>query len=148
MKINRAIKLYDAAGHPDVINGTRGKAEVFREFMDTFGTASKDGLETLDMFKAYYANVSATVESDDHFEVLVRNAWHLSADVDSSIQRVHIAWENGEHTIGKVQLNVSMARAKTDLENEAGQAITSVVVLGQYGGKAPPAGVSNGLTLG
>lgn len=33
---------------------------------------------TPDEFVAYYNNVSASIDNDDYFELMIRNAWHIS----------------------------------------------------------------------
>jgi hypothetical protein len=38
----------------------------------------KTKIITPDRFAAYYANVSASIDDDDYFELMIRNVWHLS----------------------------------------------------------------------
>ena len=37
-----------------------------------------DGKVTLKEWETYYANLGASVDSDDHFELLIRNTFHIS----------------------------------------------------------------------
>lgn len=48
------VSRYDVTQHPDVINGSRSKFEVLREFMDTFDGGNKDGIITPLEFAQYY----------------------------------------------------------------------------------------------
>lgn len=73
---------YNAKMHPDVKSGKRTEDEVLKEFLETFeqhystihGTKS-DGQVTPDEFLEYYANVSANIDNDAYFELMMSNAW-------------------------------------------------------------------------
>jgi hypothetical protein len=52
--------------------------QVLREFLDTFDSVKPDGVVTPEEFLNYYSNVSATIDSDDYFELMMRNAWHIT----------------------------------------------------------------------
>jgi hypothetical protein len=38
----------------------------------------KTKIITPERFASYYSNVSASIDSDDYFELVIRNVWHLS----------------------------------------------------------------------
>jgi len=38
---------------------------------------NKDGKVTQKEFEVYYKDVSASIDDDDYFELMIRNAWHL-----------------------------------------------------------------------
>ena len=48
------------------------------EFLSQWDTINKDGTVTLEEFVNYYADVSASIDDDEHFELMIRNAWHLA----------------------------------------------------------------------
>jgi len=68
--------VYNAKAHPKVQQGKMTEDEVFLEFLKHFG-AGKDGNLTKDEWNDYYAAVSASVDNDDHFILLMKNAWKL-----------------------------------------------------------------------
>ncbi|KAH9195244.1 hypothetical protein AeNC1_002785 [Aphanomyces euteiches] len=72
------VGCYTASKHPDVIAGKRTEDEIFREFLDTFDVDVKDGKVTRDEWEHYYHNISCVIDSDDYFELMMRNAWQLS----------------------------------------------------------------------
>lgn len=37
----------------------------------------QDGVVHLEEFIEYYSDVSASIDRDDYFELMIRNAWHL-----------------------------------------------------------------------
>jgi hypothetical protein len=40
-------------------------------------TLKKDGRVSLAEFEDYYKDVSASIDDDDYFELMIRNAWQL-----------------------------------------------------------------------
>ena len=85
-----------------------------REFLDTFDVGGvKDGKVTPEEFCNYYANVSASIDNDDYFELMIRNAWHISGGegwcANTSNRRVLVTHTDGRQTVEevKVQLNYS-----------------------------------------
>ena len=70
-------EAYNVDGNPEVMSGKKTKGEVLREFLDTFDQGDKDGKVYPNEFKKYYANLSASVDDDDYFELMIRNAWHI-----------------------------------------------------------------------
>lgn len=75
---------YDASKHPDVKSGKKTADEVLKEFLETFemhhnvmnGNKS-DGRVTLDEFIEYYTNISANIDNDAYFDLMITNAWNL-----------------------------------------------------------------------
>jgi len=78
---------YDASRHPEVKTGKKTEDEVLREFLETFemhhnvlnGSAS-DGKVTREEFLEYYTNISASVDADSYFDLMMTNAWNLDGD--------------------------------------------------------------------
>ncbi len=53
--------------------------QVLEEFLATFEVGGvKDGHVTQQEFINYCANLSAGIDNDDYFELMIRNAWHLA----------------------------------------------------------------------
>ena len=70
---------YDASKHPDVLAGRMTTDQAFRAFLDNFDVGgTHDGKVTDKEFFTYYENVSISIDDDDYFELMIRNAWHLS----------------------------------------------------------------------
>lgn len=53
------------------------KAEEFVQEILAVGGGEKSTGVTLDVFKKYYKSISDLIVSDDYFELMFRNAWHL-----------------------------------------------------------------------
>jgi len=80
---------YDVARHPDYLSRRKTREQLVAELLEHLtsatasgaGSGARPGVVTWESFSEYYANVSATVDGDEYFELLVRNAWHLAGDV-------------------------------------------------------------------
>ena len=61
---------------------------------------------TPEEFEAYYANVSASVDNDDYFELMIRNAWHISGGEgqyeNTSNRRVLVTHADGRQTVEEI----------------------------------------------
>lgn len=70
-------KIYDATQHPDVVQGKKTEEEVFLEFMKKWDTQEQDGIVTFDEFMDYFKDVSASIDRDDYFELMMKQAWKI-----------------------------------------------------------------------
>jgi len=84
--INDVRGVYDARGHPDVRAGKKTEDEILGEFLETFEThhnisdlSQRDRRVTKEEFEEYYNNVSASIDDDRYFELMMTNAWKLGA---------------------------------------------------------------------
>lgn len=84
VEMDEIKKLYNCKKHPDVLAGKKTEDEVYTEFMETFqlhaaikGKGVKDTTISRDEFQEYYENISASIDRDDYFELMMNNAWKL-----------------------------------------------------------------------
>lgn len=74
----QVIERYDPTQHPDVKNGRKRAQEAFRSFLKAFEVGGEvEQKITRNEFLSYYFNVSASVEDDDYFEMIICGVWHL-----------------------------------------------------------------------
>ena len=75
--------------------------------MDTFDGQNKDGKITPIEFLEYYNNVSVSIDNDDYFELMIRNAWHISGGVgaaaNSANRRVLVTHADGSQTVEEIK---------------------------------------------
>ena len=64
--------------------GKKSEDEVLCEFLDTFEVhhslykgGSRDANVTLDEFIEYYSHISASIDDDRYFELMIKNAWNF-----------------------------------------------------------------------
>ena len=52
---------------------------MYREFLDTFDVGGEvDGKVTEQEFVNYYTNLGVSIDNDDYFELMIRNAWRIA----------------------------------------------------------------------
>lgn len=69
---------YDVSFHPDFKAGKKSKQAILTEFLGQWDRLEKDGRVTQDEWLDYYKDVSASIDDDDYFELMIRNAWHIA----------------------------------------------------------------------
>ncbi len=81
---------------------------ICSEFLDTFDGDEKDGKVTPAEFCQYYGNVSSSIDNDDYFELMIRNAWHISGGegwcANSSCRRVLVTHKDGRQTVEEIKV--------------------------------------------
>lgn len=82
--INDITGVYTAKTHPDVLSGKKTEQQILLEFLETFETShnirnntAPDHIVTKEEFEEYYNNVSASIDDDDYFALMMTNAWNL-----------------------------------------------------------------------
>ena len=78
VELNDIAAAYDVSQHPKFKTGEMSKNDILSEFMAQWDTDRRDNKVTIDEFIDYYKDVSASVDEDDYFELVIRNAWHLA----------------------------------------------------------------------
>jgi Ca2+-binding EF-hand superfamily protein len=106
--VQEIASIYDASKHPDVLAGKKTPEQVFREFLDTFDVGGEvDGKVTLQEFTNYYNNLSASIDNEDYFELMIRNAWHISggegAAANSANRRVLVTRPDGSQYVEEIK---------------------------------------------
>ncbi|XP_062582831.1 calcyphosin-like protein isoform X3 [Saccostrea cucullata] len=74
----RVVYAANARNHPKYLSGEWTEDEVLRSFLDSIDTpGSPDGKVTRDEFMNYYAGVSATIDDDCYFDLMMRSCYGL-----------------------------------------------------------------------
>jgi hypothetical protein len=107
------INIYDAAQHPDVISGRKSAADVLREFLDTFDIGGiVDGKVTQQEFENYYNNLSALIDDDNYFELMMRSSWRISGGeghaANSAGRRVLASNTDGSQSVEEIQNDLGL----------------------------------------
>lgn len=91
--VNDIKGVYSAKTHPDVLNGKKTEEQILMEFLETFEThhslrnnGAPDHIVTKEEFDEYYNNISASIDNDQYFELMMNNAWKIN-DGDRSYSK-------------------------------------------------------------
>jgi Ca2+-binding EF-hand superfamily protein len=83
--INDIKGVYSAKTHPDVLSGKKSEEQILLEFLETFETHhsirnnnAPDHIVTKEEFEEYYNNISASIDNDQYFELMMNNAWKIN----------------------------------------------------------------------
>ena len=81
---NDITGIYDPSNHPDVRSGKKTEEDILTDFLDTFEIHSQqmhpgsyDHKVSFGEFCEYYNNVSANIDNDEYFALMMTNAWKL-----------------------------------------------------------------------
>lgn len=71
--------VYNVIKHPKFISGQWTEDQCLGEFLSSFDSPkNKDGIVTEEEFINYYSGLSASIDSDVYFDLMMRNAWKLT----------------------------------------------------------------------
>lgn len=116
---------YDAKGHPKVQSGQMTEDQALTELLEAFegdhlggGEHVGDGQVSFEEWERYYTAVSASIDEDDYFELMMRNAWHISGGTgameNTSNLRVLVTHTDGRQSVQEVKNDLGLK--KTDVE--------------------------------
>ncbi len=100
-------KAYDVSLHPEVLAGKITAAQAYTDFMSQWETDKPDGIITLDEFMAYYQRISNSIDRDEYFELMIRNAWHISGgngpSENTTCRRVLVTLKDGSEGVREIK---------------------------------------------
>ena len=105
------VGAYDTSQHPEVIQGGMTEEQVLGQFLELWDK-SRDGIVTWTEFLDYYKDISVGIDRDDYFELMMRNAWHISggegAAQNTTCLRVLVTHLDGSQTIEEVENDLGL----------------------------------------
>lgn len=112
------VQKYDTSSHPMVKEGKMTPEEACTDLLNTFDSGmDPDGIVTWSEFLDYYRGMSTFIESDEYFELMIRNAWHISggtgAAANSSCKHILVLHTDGTQKVYELQDDLGM---KMDLD--------------------------------
>lgn len=71
--------VYNVSKHKKFLSGEWNEDQCLKEFLTSFDTPNNfDGRVTEEEFINYYSGVSASIDNDAYFDLMMRNAWKLT----------------------------------------------------------------------
>ena len=83
------------------------------QFLATFDVGGEvDGKVTAQEFVNYYTAVGASIDDDDYFELMIRNAWHISGGegwcANTTNRRVLVTHPDGRQTVEEIKNDLGL----------------------------------------
>jgi Ca2+-binding EF-hand superfamily protein len=134
IELSELAPRYDTARHPDVVAGKKTPEEVLEEFVGDWD-ANGDGRIPLAEWLDYYSNISCTIDNDQYFELMIRNAWHISggtgAAQNTTCRRVLAKFADGREQVLEIQDDIGIrsddvAAMKAKLLHQGHRGIVSI----------------------
>jgi Ca2+-binding EF-hand superfamily protein len=114
-------KTYDVSQNPAVQSGKVTPQQAIQQFMKQYD-ANADGNVTLEEFVENYQWVSASIDADDYFELMMRNAWHISGGEgwceNTSNLRVLVVHADGRDEVVEVKNDLGLPRDPAEKTSE------------------------------
>jgi len=106
-------KMYDPSKHPEVLSGQKTPKEILTQFLSTFDVGGEiDGKVTKQEFVNYYTNIGASIDNDEYFELMIRNAWHISGGVGAAAntanRRVLVTGADGRQYVEEIREDLGL----------------------------------------
>jgi hypothetical protein len=139
VSIEEMIERYNFAAHPEVVAGKKTIKEAAREFMKQWDRQNSDGIVSYDEFEDYYKELSASIDGDDYFELMIRNAWRIAGGEgmasNTANKRVLVTNKGGSQSIQTIDQELGMRRGdKEDMRARLGRQGVQAEGIELYGG--------------
>jgi len=112
--VDEVASVYDVSRAPDVISGKKTAEQALKEFMSQWekGSTAKDGVITFEEFEDYYKEISASIDGDDYFELMIRNAWRIAggegAAANTANKRVLVTNKDGSQSVQMINKELGL----------------------------------------
>lgn len=119
LNVDDLLDRYSVDHDPDVMAGRISREDAYTQFLNHFEVGPEhDGMITKQEFVEYYKNVSASVDDDDYFELMIRNAWHIPGGegvcANTANTRVLVIFKDGSQKVVMIVNDLGL-----DLSNQA-----------------------------
>jgi len=103
IQMDDIMATYSTDHDADVLAGRLPSNAALENFLGQFDTLVADGAVSRKEFTEYYRSISASIDNDDYFELMIRNAWHISGGdgwcANTSNVRLLVVSHTGEQKV-------------------------------------------------
>lgn len=82
LRIATIAPLINLSDHPLVRKGTKSVDQVLQDFIDAWDK-NRDGSISWEEWLTYYSDLSAGIEDDQYFELMIQNTWRIKRNSNS-----------------------------------------------------------------
>jgi Ca2+-binding EF-hand superfamily protein len=116
--VDEMNEKYDVSCNPEVQQGKKTPDEAMQEFMTQWDRLDGDGMVSVEEFEDYYKGVSSSIDGDDYFELMIRNAWRIAggtgACANTANKRVLVTNKDGSQRVVTVNNELGMKGGDVD----------------------------------
>ena len=116
--IEELVDVYDFSHHPDVVAGRVTARQALKDFMKQWDGGDMDGNITYQEFEDYYKGISASIDDDDNFELMIRNAWRIAGGTgmaaNTANKRVLVTNKDGSQQVVTVENELGVRPGDVD----------------------------------
>ena len=116
--VDEMNEKYDVSCNPEVQQGKITPAQAMQQFMKQWDRLDGDGMVSVEEFEDYYKGVSSSIDGDDYFELMIRNAWRIAggegASANTANKRVLITNKDGTQRVVTVKNELGMKPGDVD----------------------------------
>ena len=116
--VDELTSAYDVSANPDVQAGKISPQEAMKQFMKQWDRLDGDGMVSIEEFEDYYKGVSASIDRDDYFELMIRNAWRIPGGVgmaaNTANKRVLVTNKDGSQRVVSIDNELGMKPGDVD----------------------------------
>ena len=134
------VEKYDFTQNPEVLAGKLTIQEATLKFMEQWEKGGeKDGIITPEEFENYYKDLSASIDDDDYFELMIRNAWRIAggegAAANTANRRVLVTDKHGNQRVETVNHELGMNKKDmNDIKSRLAKQGVDAANVDLYGG--------------
>lgn len=116
--VDDILSSYDSSSHPDVARGAKTPQDAAEELLAVFEQGGTiDGRVSWAEFLDYYKGLSVGIDDDNYFELMMRNAWHMSGgegvSANSTCRRVLVVHSDGSQEVVELKDDLGLGKFDT-----------------------------------
>jgi calcyphosin len=112
------MQKYDFTQDPDVRSGKKTIQQAAKDFMLHWERGSIDGVITYEEFEDYYKDISASIDDDDYFELMMRNSWRIAGGTgmaaNTANRRLLVTKADGSQSVETVENELGLRGKDVD----------------------------------
>jgi len=130
---------YDVSKNPDVMKGKLTQSDAFDLFIANYDTNQDGTIDQAEFIDAYQW-ISASIDNDDYFELMMRNAWHMSGGEgwaeNTSNLRVLVTFYDGTQNVVALQNDLGLDKfdQRAVLQRLNAQGVRNIQKVELFGG--------------
>jgi Ca2+-binding EF-hand superfamily protein len=111
--MDELLEIYDVSQRKEVLDGKMTEMQAIRDVAKLWDHDGDDRI-VFEEFLEYYKDLSGSIDSDEQFELMMRNTWHIGggsgAAANTRNMRVVVTYEDGRTELVELADDLGVAR--------------------------------------